>query len=179
MQLLQKILVTIIVGFLLTSCNQEPTLQKYYVENEKKDGFGIFDIPKGMIGLEESKLSPQQKKAYQSVEKLNILAFKKTEANAETYKAETSKVKSLLKNDSYTELLKFKDKNTNAVVKYIGTETAIDEVIIFGSDNKIGFGIVRVLGSDMKPEDMVTLIDAMRTANVDGTQLKEIAKFFQ
>jgi len=179
MQLLQKILVTIIVGFLLASCNQEPTLQKYYVENEKKDGFGVFDIPRGVVGLKEDKLTPQQNKAYQSVDKLNVLVFKKTEANAETYKAETSKVKSLLKNESYTELIKFKDKNTNAVVKYLGTETAIDEVIIFGSDDKTGFGIVRVLGNDMKPEDMVTLIDAMRTANIDGTQLKEIANFFQ
>ena len=54
-------------------------------------------------------------------------SFKKTEANAETYKAETNKVKSLLKNDSYTELIKFKDKNTNAVVKYLGTDTLMDK----------------------------------------------------
>ena len=35
MQLLQKIVVTILLGFLLVSCNQEPSLQKYYVENQE------------------------------------------------------------------------------------------------------------------------------------------------
>lgn len=179
MQLIQKILVTIAVALLLASCSKQPSLQKYYVENQEKQDFIVLDIPASMAGLDESLFTPKQKKAYESVEKLNFLGFKKKETNEAIYKAEKKKVKELLKDESYAELFKFKDKKTNAVVKYLGTETAIDEVIVFGSDDKTGFGIVRILGNDMKPEDMVMLIEAMRTANIDDTKLKDIVKFFQ
>lgn len=179
MQLLQKILVTIILSFVLVSCKQEPSLQKYYVENQEKQDFMVLDIPANIVKLGESTITPKQEASFKAVKKINFLGFKKSETNEVVYKAEKEKVSNLLKNESYAELMRFKMTDTNMLVKYLGTESAIDEVIVFGSDDKMGFGIVRILGNDMKPEDMITLIEAMRTAKIDDAKLKEIVNFFQ
>ena len=43
----------------------------------------------------------------------------------------------------------------------------------------MGFGIVRILGDDMNPEKMVTLISAMQDANIGEGQIENIMNFFK
>ena len=61
----------------------------------------------------------------------------------------------------------------------MGSETEIDELIVFGNANEQGFGIVRVLGKNMQPDKIITLVDAMQNADIDENQLKGIAEFFK
>ena len=75
--------------------------------------------------------------------------------------------------------MEFNDKGNKIVVKYIGDDDEADEVIVFGSSEELGFGVVRVLGSNMNPEKMVTLMDAMQKANVDENELQDIMNFFK
>lgn len=41
-----------------------------------------------------------------------------------------------------------------------------------------GFALVRVLGKDMKPENMSTLIEALQRSNIDEASLGGLKQFF-
>ncbi|MFZ2432100.1 MAG: DUF4252 domain-containing protein, partial [Lutibacter sp.] len=61
----------------------------------------------------------------------------------------------------------------NVTVNYLGTEDAINEVIIFGSDSKRGFALVRVLGENMNPADIMSVAQEIK---LDGNsqQFKQL-----
>ena len=63
-------------------------------------------------------------------------------------------------------------------MKYLGTETQIDEIIIFGSDDTKGFGIIRVLGNDMDPSKILKLVDVVKKSKLDTLKLKKLSNFF-
>ena len=74
-QSIKNIALMVILIATLASCNQGVTLQSYYVDNELKPGFTSLDIPTSFLNLEEANLSEEQIEAYESIDKLNMLAF--------------------------------------------------------------------------------------------------------
>lgn len=160
-------------------CGNEVSLQRYYVDNQENKNFITQDFPLSMIDIDKSQFTPEQSEAYHSVDKLNFLGYKINETNPEQYKTELQKVKSILAQDKYYDLLEFNDRGNKIVVKYIGDDDEADEVVVFGNSNELGFGIVRVLGDDMNPKKMVTLIHAMQKANIDESQIENIMGFFK
>lgn len=165
---------------MLVSCNQEESLQTYFVDNQETSGFISVDIPTSIVELDKATMTNDQKEAYKSVKKLNFLGFKRTENNQNVYNEELSKVKAILKNEKYIELLEFNDKAANVVVKYIGNNNdVIDELIVFTSSKDMGFGIVRVLGNNMRPEKMVGLVDAIKKTDFKTSQFEDVMGFFK
>ncbi|MBT8394442.1 MAG: DUF4252 domain-containing protein, partial [Bacteroidia bacterium] len=68
----------IIGSFLVTaflSCNQGPTLQSYIVDNQETNNFTTIDLPTSVVSFDESKLTDDQKQAYESVKRLNFLGY--------------------------------------------------------------------------------------------------------
>lgn len=51
-------------------------------------------------------------------------------------------------------------------------------MILFGSSDDKDFALVRVLGKDMKPENMSTLIEALQRSNIDEASLGGLKQFF-
>jgi len=161
----------------LSSCNQGLTLQTYYVDNELKPGFASLDVPTSFLNLEEMDLSTDEQEAYDSIDKLNMLAFIADSSNQEQFKEEVSKVQSILKKDKYGELMRggsARDGKFN--VKFLGDPESLDELILFGYRNEQGFAIVRVLGDDMNANQIVKLVSSLQKSDVEGD---EIAKFFK
>ncbi|WP_428743365.1 DUF4252 domain-containing protein [Tenacibaculum sp.] len=175
----KTLLFTIITALLLVGCNDGVTLQRYFVDNQESGNFTTVDLPVSIVNLDETKLAETQKEAYHSVKRLNFLGYKLDENNVETFNAELAKVKAILKNKKYNDLIEFNDKNAKVVVKYLGDDDNADEFIVFASSKDMGFGIVRVLGDDMSPEKMMTLADAMRNSDIDESQLGGIMDFFK
>ncbi len=176
---IKHIFYTLFAVTILVSCSDGVSLQRYFVDNQESKNFISQDIPISMIKLDKSNFTEEQKEAYNSVKRLNFLAYKTTETNTEVYKAELGKVKTILKDSKYNDLMEFSDKGRKIIVKYIGTDDEADEVIVFGSAKEFGFGIVRVLGDDMSPDKMATLVNALQTANVDEGQVQDIMNFFK
>lgn len=175
-----KTLIECLLVIAFISCNQEPTLQSYYVDNQETNNFTTIDLPVSVVSFDESKLTDLQKDAYKSVKRLNFLGYKLKEGNETEFKAELAKVKTILKDKKYNELIRLgNNEDGKVVVKYLGSETEIDELIVFGNANDQGFGIVRVLGKNMQPDKMITLVDAQQNADIDEDQLKGIAEFFK
>lgn len=164
--------------FMSISCKDDPSLQEYYVENSENSDFIVIDVPASVIDLSGIELSPQQQSAYQSIRKLNILAFKRTGANVANYEIEKNKVKTILNQPQYNELMAFNTGKRRGAVKFLGTDEAIDELVIFGSDNERGFFLARVLGNNMKPENMAQLMQALPKAKLQGDDFKALEGMF-
>ena len=82
------ILVTLFTAFVLVSCNDKASLQRYFVDNQETKNFLTQDIPISMLKIDESNFTSEQKEAYNSVSRLNFLGYKANETNSETLKTE-------------------------------------------------------------------------------------------
>ena len=175
---INHIILALITTVTLVSCNDGASLQRYFVDNQESKNFMTQDIPISMLKIDETKFTNEQKEAYNSVERLNFLGYKANQTNEETLKAELEKVKTILSNGKYKDLMEFSDRGNKVVVKYIGNDEEADEVVVFGSSKELGFGIVRILGDDMSPDKMVTLVSILQSAHVDKGQVQDIMNFF-
>lgn len=178
MKSIKNIISICVITLLLFSCNSKPSLQKYYVDNQENQNFMVVDIPTSILNIKIDSLTDKQQKAFKSIEKLNFLGFKKTEDNSTIYQTEKEKVAHILSNHTYKTLIKYGGKNQGAVVKYLGNDNAIDEVVIFGADNTQGFGIIRVIGDDMNPSQVLDLIEVVKKSKLNKDSFKDIASFF-
>lgn len=177
---IKKLMAMLVLVATLTSCNQNPSLQVYFVDNELKPGFTTIDIPTSLLNIEVTNLTEEQKEAYRSIDKLNMLAFVVSEENKAEYEVELKKVKEILNDPKYQELMRGGNTTDGKFsVKFIGEEDRIDELIIFGNANDKGFAIIRVLGDDMSANKVVKLYSALDTANIDESQISQFANFFK
>ncbi len=179
-QSIKKLLVMLLLVTAFTSCNQGPTLQTYYVDNELKPGFSSFDVPTSVVNIEKVEMTDEQKEAYNSVNKLNVLTFVLNETNGDDYKVELEKVKTILKNPKYEELMRTNLDGSKIVVKFLGeSESSIDELILFGSANDRGFAIARILGDNMNAGKLMQLGDVLQNAKIEDSQLDSLTEFFK
>lgn len=163
----------------LVGCSSEQSLQEYFVDNKENPNFIALDIPANILKMDEVSLSEKEKKAVASLKKFNLLAFKKTEDNSTEYTIEKTKVKEILKNKDFIELMTINSEYGKGVIKYIGDDDAIDEVIVYGDRKEQGFMLVRVLGKDMNPADVMLLMQAIQKSDYKGEGLGEIGKFLK
>lgn len=173
-----KALVVIAVAF-FASCSSTQSLQEYYVDSAENSNFMSVDVPASILNLADENLTEGQKEALSSLKKLNVLAFKLTSENEPEYKIEKAKVKAILKNDKFVELMKLNSSYGKGVIKYLGDEDEIDEVIIYGNSDDKGFAVVRVLGKNMNPAHIVQLIQALQKSDYKGEGLGEIGAFLK
>jgi hypothetical protein len=168
------IFTAVLFSLLLLSCSNEPSIQKYFVENSGKKDFIALDISPSIINIDKSKLTPEQQTALNSFEKMNVLIFKSNGKNEMQYQSETQKVGDILKDETYQELMKIGSGKDGASVSFVGDENDIDEFIFFAKNQDNGFAVVRILGNDMNPNNIMNMIGILQIANVDMEQLKPL-----
>ena len=178
MKQLKYISILLVTLMLAVSCNDEATIQQLYVDSETNDDYLMLDIPMRILELPES-ATAEAKQAYNSVDKVNLLAFKINETNKVNFEAEKTKVKTILKNPKYIELMRINSNGHKVVAKYLGSEEAMEELILFASDKEYGFALARVLGDDMKPENMLKLLDNLKDLDKDSDVFKKLEGFFK
>ena len=171
--------IAVVGAVLFTACSSQQSLQEYYVDNSENPNFITIDVPASILKMDGVNLSDTQKEAVESLRKFNLLAFKKDQDNEAEYEVERKKVKEILKNDEFVELMKINSQYGKGVIKYLGDEDAIDEVIIFGDSKDKGFALVRVLGKNMNPAHIVQLMQAIQKSEYKGEGLGEIGTFLK
>ena len=169
-----RIFIITIVSFLAISCSNKPTLQKYFVEHTEDKDFIALDVSPSILKVDETSLNEDEKKALETFDKMNIIAFKKDSINDTKFKDEVTKVKSILKGEEYQQLMKFGSTKQGAAIYFIGEDDDIDEFVVYANNATSGFAIVRVLGDNMNPNDVMTLFEIMRKSKVDLDQLKPL-----
>ena len=168
------IFTAVLFSLLLLSCSNEPSIQKYFVENSGKKDFIALDVSPSIINIDKTKLTPDQQTALNSFEKMNVLIFKSNGKNDAQYQSETQKVGDILKDETYQELMKIGSGKDGASVSFVGDENDIDEFIFFAKNQDNGFAVVRILGNDMNPNNIMNMIGILQIANVDMEQLKPL-----
>ena len=168
----------IIASTLLSSCNDEPSLQKYFVEKTENKNFIALDLLPNMLNVDSLKLTVDENNALKSFEKVNILAFKLNDKNKGEFETERSKVKEILQEEKYQQLMKFGSGKDGASVSFVGDTEHIDEFVFYANKKENGFAVVRVIGKDMNPTGIVTLMSVLKNANVDLEQLKPLEQMF-
>lgn len=178
---MKNLIRTVLMGtaVFLASCSSQQSLQEYYVDNQENPNFISLDIPASVLKMEEVELTEVQKEAVESLRKFNLLAFRKTGDNTADYKLEKVKVKEILKNEDFIDLMKINSTYGKGVIKYLGDDDAIDEVIIYGDNKEKGFALIRVLGNDMNPAHVMHLMEAIKKSDYQGEGLGEIGKFLK
>lgn len=164
------------LSLLFVSCGSDASLQKYYVESQESSNFIALDIPASIITLKED-VPAETKETLNSLKKLNVLAFKLDADNVDEFKSENKRVKSILKNKKYNELMRGKHKNINFQIKYLGDDDNIDEVVLYASETSQGFVIARVLGDNMKPEKIMKLINNLDNIDKDNPAISQLEGF--
>ncbi|WP_289063575.1 DUF4252 domain-containing protein [uncultured Zobellia sp.] len=178
MKRINMIVAVLLLG-VLGACNSTPSLQQYYVTNSENPNFLTLDLPAGLLNIKEAELSPEQKESLGSLKKLNVLAFKKTEANKADFQKEKAIVKSILNAEGFTELMKMNTDFGKATIKYLGDEDAIDEVVIYGDNDDKGFLVVRVLGNNMNPAKMIQFVQALEKSELKESELSNFVDFMK
>jgi hypothetical protein len=162
------------VVLVLTSCNSEPSLQKYFVDHTENKNFIAIDVSPSILNIDPKKLTAEQKLALQSFDKMNILAFKINGKNQTEFAVEKAKVDAILKNEKYQQLMKFNSGKEGASVSFVGDDEHIDEFILYANQKENGFAIVRILGKDMNPTGILAMLSILKTSNIDLEQLKPL-----
>ncbi|MCV9934200.1 DUF4252 domain-containing protein [Flavobacterium sp. LS1R47] len=172
--------ILVFLGLLLiVSCNSDSTLQKYFVENTENKNFIALDISPSILNINKEKLSAEQSEALNSFDKMNILAFKRNDKNQAEYEVERTKVNTILKNPKYQQLMKFGSGKDGASVSYVGTDENIEEFVVYANRNENGFAVIRVLGKNMNPNNIMTLMTVLKESNIDMEQLKPLQQLIK
>jgi hypothetical protein len=166
--------ILLLFSLFLISCNSEPTLQKYFVENTENKNFIALDVSPNILNVDKTKLSVAQNDALKSFDKMNVLAFKLNDKNKAEFETERAKVDLILKDKKYQQLMKFGSGKEGASVSFVGTDEHIEEFVFYANKKENGFAVVRILGKDMNPTSVMTMMSVLQQSNIDLEQLKPL-----
>lgn len=169
----------LLLSLFLVSCNSEPTLQKYFVENTENKNFIALDVSPNILNVDKTKLSIAQSDALKSFDKMNVLAFKLNDKNKAQFEIERAKVNLILKDKKYQQLMKFGSGKEGASVSFVGTDDHIEEFVFFANKKETGFAVVRILGKDMNPTSVMTMMSVLQQSNIDLEQLKPLQQLMK
>lgn len=173
---MKAIVIYSLVAFslLLKSCDSKPTLQQYFVENSEKKDFIAIDVSPSILNIDKAKLTAEQAKALASFDKMNVLAFKRDGKNQAQFEVQRTKIKRILKDEKYQQLMKVGSGKDGASVSFVGQDEHIDEFVIYASKAENGFAVVRVLGKDMNAMTIMNMISVIKDSKIDLEQLKPL-----
>jgi len=172
-------IIALLSSLIFGSCNSDPTLQKYFVENTENKNFIAVDISSNILNVDKAKLTTVQKEALQSFDKINVLAFKLNDKNIVEFEKERAKVNLILKKPIYQQLMKFGSGKQGASVSYVETGGSINEFVFFANKKDVGFAVVRVLGKDMNPTNVMNMISVLKESKIDLEQLKPLQELIE
>lgn len=178
MILIKYILGIGLAALTLFSCSNKESLQRYIVDRQGDDSFLKIDIAASLLQTDSANLSQEEKDILKTIKKINVVAYPIEEGNVSAYEVKMQVLKTILDQDRYKTLMKYGSNKEGATLKYVGLEDAIDEIIVFVRDDEKGFALFRLLGDDMRPEQMIKLMTAIEKGDVDISKLNSIGKIF-
>ena len=180
MKALTKVIAIALLAVLtLVSCNDGQTLQEYYVANQENGDFIMVDVPTSLISEDSKALNEEQRNVLKTLRKINIMAYPLKEGTTIEFEAEKTKVATILAGDNYEELMKVNSDEGAMKLYFRGEEEAIDEVIVFASEDSKGFMLARLLGNKMNINDMMNLAKSMEGGDFDVSQFEGVMDVFE
>lgn len=179
MTTLAKYVVGITIALLtLMSCNSDASLQQYLVDKQDDDKFVKVDLATSLLKSNQANFSQEEQDVLETVKKINVVAYPIADGTAADYETEKSKVTTILKDEKYQTLMKMGSGSSGATLQYVGEDGAVDELIVFASDDEKGFAVFRLLGDKMRPENMMKLMNSIDRGDIDVSALQSVGDLF-
>lgn len=176
---MKRLLLLGVVLIVLASCEQKPSLQKYFVEKSETKGFTVFDVSPTMLNLEKAQLTSSEKEVLKAFDKVNILTLMADGKNQNQIQSEKAKVAAILKDEKYESLIKVNSGKDGAEFKCSGKDEHIDEFVLYGSKTENGLAVIRITGEDMNPTTVLKMIQLIQKSNINVEQLKPLQELFK
>lgn len=179
MTTLLKIITTVVLSVLtFISCSNGKSLQQYLVDKQADDRFLKVDIATSLFQSEGANFNEEELDILETIKKINVVAYPVKNGDLATFETEKQVVKQIIDQEKYKTLGSMKSNDMQMTMKYLGEETAIDEVILFASSSDKGFGVFRLLCDDMRPDQALKLLNSMENGNLNLTKLSGIGEIF-
>lgn len=178
MALLKYVTVLVIAALTIMSCDNGKSLQRYLVDKQEDDRFLKVDIATSLFQSDDSKFSEEEQDILKTIKKINVVAYPVKNGNVTEYESEKGIIKGIIDQEQYKTLGSVKSNDMHMTMKYVGEETAIDEVIVFASSSEKGFGIFRLLCDNMRPDQALKLMKTMERGDLDLSKLSGIGDVF-
>lgn len=160
-----------------SGCTGEAALQEYFVEQADNPNFITLDLPLNTFSSDSLTQKGRASLALESqLKSANILLFKSNASNLKELNAEVLRVQSILKHKDFQDLISLKSSKTNGVIKYVAQRGKVKEVIVFGSQSENGFVLIRILGNDIKPTSLLSVLQEMQSASSNSELVKGFGK---
>ncbi|MCY4216128.1 MAG: DUF4252 domain-containing protein [Flavobacteriaceae bacterium] len=157
--------------FYLSGCQNfyKPTLQKYFVEKMDDPEFMVIDIP--LVSFEDYFEDPEIKQldVVRTIKKLNILLFLPRESTPGKTKSESKQVDEILKTQDYESLVFLASDDVDVRLMVDRKEDKINEALIQFHQEDVVFGLVRVLGKNIKAERIIPLFAKLNSGAFNDT----------
>lgn len=59
-------------------------------------------------------------------------------------------------------------------MSFVGDDEHIDEFVLYANRKDSGFAVIRILGKDMNPTGIMSMLSVLKTSNIDMEQLKPL-----
>lgn len=162
----------------LVSCDNGTSLQQYLVDKQADDRYLKVDIATSLFMGDETRFTEEEKDILSTIKKINVVAYPIKEGKEAEYESEKTIIKDIIGQEKYKTLGSVKSNDMLMTMKYLGEETAIDEVIVFASSSDKGFGVFRLLCDKMRPDQALKLMSTMERGDLDLSKLAGIGDVF-
>jgi hypothetical protein len=137
-----------------------------------------IDLSSSLLQSKNSSFTQEQQEILNTIKKVNIVAYNVDQGGVLEYEAKKEELSSIMSQDKYKTLITVGSNDKGVTLKYLGDEDAMDEVVIFASDNEKGFAVFRLLGEKMRPDQMIVLMSSFDNGDLDLSQLSGIGELF-
>ena len=163
----------------MVSCDDKTSLQEFYVEKQETKNYKALDLSTSLILNEKIELDSAQEATLKTIKKVNILAYPISEENKTKYETEKAELTKVFEDEEYSKLMSYRMGSQQVEIFFLGEEEAIDELIVVGYDDEKGFGVARVLGDNMNPDDVMKLMKSFDKGDINSGSFKEISELFK
>ncbi|MEM7187544.1 MAG: DUF4252 domain-containing protein [Bacteroidota bacterium] len=175
-----KYITALIIGMLtLMSCNDETSLQRYLVDKQADDRYLKVDLATSLLQSDNSSFTEEEKEILNTVKKVNVVAYPVKNGDMAEYEAEMAQVNKIIGQEKYKTLMSSSTNDMKFTLKYLGEETAIDEVIVFANSPEKGFGVFRLLCDDMRPDQIIKMTNSFQQGDLDISKFSGIGDIFE
>lgn len=176
--IIKIIWLSLCLSILLVACKDEASVQTYFVDHQDLPEYKQIDLSAKLLDLSDTELSNEEQETLKSFKKISFLGYRIKAGDLDTYNKELAKATLVFNNEKYNGLMDFSMQGVKVNVSVIGTDEAIDEVLLLLSNKETGFGIARILGDDMNLEKILKLLNTVQSTDMDSNEFKDIIGFF-
>ena len=176
--LVKYLTILVLAAASLMSCDSGKSLQRYLVDKQEDNRFLKVDLATSLLMSEQNNFSQEERDILNTIKKINVVAYPIKEGSEADFESEKAIVKSIIDQEKYKTLGSVKSNDMQMTLKYLGEETAIDEVIVFASSSDKGFGVFRLLCDKMRPDQAIKLMRTMENGDLDLSKLTGLGEAF-